>query len=231
MSNNKPRVTKEVFINSNGATNPAHAYARMDCMIDMLGHTDANGKLHSKIHFPTSDKDGLESLELVFRQAMTLAIKQDDVAQFRKSYVAMERILGIDMENYEGLDLHFPAEGKTINVSPAGLCLVCKAWSVVAEVFKLSLAHPGLAFRQGIDTPTQLIHCFGRWLIAPEFQSEVAGITQVANDAVFLFLSELKPTAQAQGLDLKPFIQGMLFLKQFPPLEQIFWTQYAILSV
>ena len=230
MSKNKPRVTKQVFNNSNCVANPADAYAQMDRMIDMLGHTDANGKLNSKIHLPTSDKDALESLERVFRQAMTLAINQHDVAQFRKAYVAMERILGIDMENYESMELHCPAGGLTINISPAGVCLAFKAWPVVAEVFKLSLAHPGLALRQGVDSPIQLILCFEIWLNSPELQSDVAEITQVANEAVFLFLSEVKPIAQAQGVDLKLYIQGLLFLKRFPLLEQIFWTQHAALS-
>lgn len=231
MSKNKSRPAKKVLIGSTGGAQPACAYQSMDAMIDMLGHTDANGQLHSKIDFSTSDKDGLHGLELVFRQAMTKAIKLHDVVQFRKSYVAMECILGIDMENYDGLELHFPAEGKTVNTSPSELCLAFQAWPVVAEVFKLSLAHTGLAIRQGIDTPTQLIYRFGSWLTSPNLQSEHAGITQVANEAVFLFLSELKPIAQAQGLDMKPFIQGIPFLKQFPLLEQIFWTQYAALSV
>ena len=142
-----------------------------------------------------------------------------------------DSILGIDMENYESLELHFPAEGETVNVSPSELCLTFKAWPIVAEVFKLSLAHTGLALRQAIDSPTQLIYRFGSWMAAPDLQSEVAGITQVASEAVFLFLSELKPIAQAQGKDLKPLIQGIPFLKQFPLLEQIFWTQYAALSV
>jgi hypothetical protein len=48
---------------------------------------------------------------------------------------------------------------------------------------------------------------------------------------VFLFLSEVKPIAQAQGVDLKLYIQGLVFLKRFPILEQIFWTQHAALSV
>jgi hypothetical protein len=231
MSKKKSRTTKQLFIDSKDPTAFTCAYQQLDAIIAMLGHVDANGKLHSKIHFPTSDKEVLESVERVIRQVMTLAINQHDVAQFRKAYVALERILGIDMENYEGLEVHCPAEGITINTSPAEACLAYKAWPVVAEVFKLSLAHPGLAFRQGIDTPTQLIHCFGRWLIAPEFQSEVAGITQVANEAVFLFLSEVKPIAQAQGVDLKLYIQGLVFLKRFPILEQIFWTQHAALSV
>lgn len=73
-------------------------------LIAMLGHYDAEGTLFSKIDFSTSDKDGLQGLELVLRQAMTKAIEQHDVGQFRKSYVAMERIQGIDMENYEGLE-------------------------------------------------------------------------------------------------------------------------------
>lgn len=231
MSKNKSRKHKHAVKPSTSIAQSTCAYQQMDAMIDMLGHTDANGQLHSKIDFSTSDKDGLQALELVFRQAMTKAIKLHDVAQFRKSYVALERILGIDMENYDGLELHFPAEGKTVHVSPSELCLTFKAWSIVSEVFKLSLAHTGLALRQAIDSPTQLIYRFGSWMAATDLQSEVAEITQVANEAVFLFLSELKPIAQAQGKDLKPLIQGIPFLKQFPPLEQIFWTQYAALSV
>lgn len=231
MSKYKPSKLKQVFIPSTGAVPSGSVYDAMDSMIAMLGHTDVHGKLHSKIDFSTSDKDGLEGLELVFRQAMTKAIQQQDVAQFRKAYDALERILGIDMENYEGLELHFPAEGETLNHSPSELCAAFKSWPIVAEVFKLSLAHTGPALRQAIDSPSQLIYRLGTWLIEPDLHSEVAEITQVANEAVFLFLSELKPIAQAQGLDLKPLIQGIPFLKQFPPLEQIFWTQYAALSV
>lgn len=231
MSQYKPSKHKQVFIPSTGAVPSGSAYDAMDGIIAMLGHTDAHGKLYSKIDFSTSDKDGLEGLELVFRQAMQKAIQEHDVPQFRKAYVAMDRILGIDMENYEGLELHFPEVGKTLNQSPSELCLDFKAWPIVAEVFKLSLAHTGSAIREGIDSPYQLIFRLGTWLIELDLHSEVAGITQVANEAVLLFLSELKPIAQAQGLDLKPLIQGIPFLKQFPPLEQIFWTQYAALSV
>ena len=231
MSKNKSRPAKQGSIRSTGTAQPACAYQSMDALIDLLGHTDANGQLHSKIDFPTSDTDALQGLELVFRQAMTKSIKQHDVVQFRKAYIALERILGIDMENYEGLELHFPEAGKSLNCSPSELCPAFKAWPIVAEVFKLSLAHTGPAIRECIDSPSQLIFRLGSWLIAPELQSEVAGITQVAKEAVFLFLSELKPIAQAQGMDLKPLIQGIPFLKQFPPLEKIFWTQYAALSV
>lgn len=231
MSKNKPSKHKQVFIPSTGAVPCSSAYDAMDSIIAMLGRTAANGTLYSKISFSTSDKDGLESLELVFRQAMQKAIQEHDVPQFRKAYVAMDRILGIDMENYEGLEWHFPAEGKTANVSPSELCMAFKAWPIVTEIFKLSLAHTGPAIRECIDSPSQLIYRLGTWLIEPDLHSEVAGITQVANEAVLLFLSELKPIAQAQGLDLKPLIQGIPFFKQFPPLEQIFWTQYAALSV
>ena len=231
MSKKKSRKHKQVHSPSAGSAQPTCAYQSMDAMIDMLGHIDANGKLHSKIDFPTSDKDALHGLELVFRQAITKSIKQHDVAQFRKAYIAMERILGIDMENYEGLELYFPAAGKSLNCSPSELCPAFKAWPIVAEIFKLSLAHTGPAIRECLDSPSQLIFRLGSWTIEPELQSELAGITQVANEAVFLFLSELKPIAQAQGIDLKPIIQGIPFLKKFPPLEQIFWTQYAALSV
>ncbi len=230
MSKNKSSKHKSVSTPPAGAIPSGSAYDQMDNLIAMLGHTAANGTLYSKISFSTSDKDGLDGLELVFRQAMQKAIQEHDVPQFRKAYVAMDRILGIDLENYEGLVLHFPAEGKTLNQSPSELCLAFKAWPIVAEIFKLSLAHTGLALRQAIDSPAQLFYRLGTWLIAPDLHSEVAGITQVANEAVFLFLSELKPIAQAQGLDLKPLIQGIPFLKQLPPLEQIFWTQYAALS-
>lgn len=231
MSKNKSRKTKQVFLGSTGGAQPTCAYKQMDTMIAMLGHTDANGNLHSKIDFPTSDKDGLQGLEFVFRQAMTKAIMQQDVGQFRKAYVAMERIFGIDMENYEGLELHFPAEGKSVNISPSELCLAFKAWPIVAEVFKLSLAHTGPVIRPGIDSPSQLIFRLGSWLIESDLHSELTGITQVANEAVTLFLAEVKPVAQADGLDLKKLIQGIPFLKQFPPLEQIFWTQYAAMPV
>ena len=231
MSKNKPSKHKQVFIPSTGAVPSGSVYDAMDSMIAMLGHTDAHGKLHSKIDFSTSDKDGLEGVELVFRQAMHQAIMDHDIPECRKAYVAMERILGIDMENYEGLEWHFPAEGKTANLSPSELCMAFKAWPIVTEIFKLSLAHTGLAIREGIDSPSQLIYRLGTWLIEPDLHSEIAGITQVANEAVLLFLSELKPIAQAQGLDLKPLIQGIPFLKQFPLLEQIFWTQYEALSV
>lgn len=231
MSKNKSSTTKQVFIPSAGSPPSGSAYDAMDSIIAMLGHTAANGTLYSKISFSTSDKDGLESLELVFRQAMQKAIQEHDVPQFRKAYVAMDRILGIDMENYEGMELHFPAVGKTLNQSPSELCLAFKAWPIVAEVFKLSLAHTGSAIREGIDSPYQLIFRLGTWLIDPDLHGEVAGITQVANEVVFLFLAEVKPIAQTNGLDLKKLIQGIPFLKQFPPLEQIFWTQYAAISV
>ena len=233
MSKNKSSKHKPVSTPSTGAIPSGSAYDALDNLIATLEHTAADETLYSKTSFSTLDKDGLEGLEgleLVFRQAMTKAIKQHDVSQFRKSYVAMERILGIDMENYEGLEWHFPAEGKTANVSPSELCMAFKAWPIVAEVFKLSLAHTGPAIRECIDSPSQLIFRLGSWTIAPELQSELAGITQVANEAVFLFLSELKLISQAQGMDLKPLIQKIPFLKQFPLLEQIFWTQYAALS-
>lgn len=231
MSTNKSRKHQHARTSSTSGAQPTCAYAQMDSMIAMLGHTDANGNLHSKIDFSTSDKDGLQGLELVFRQAMTKAIKQHDVPQFRKAYVAMERILGIDMENYEGLVLHFPAEGKTLNQSPSELCLAFNAWPIVTEIFKLSLAHSGLILRTGIDSPSQLIFRLGSWLIESDLHSELAGITLVANEVVKLFLAEVKPVAKANGHDLKTLIQGIPFLKQFPPLEQVFWTQYAAMPV
>ena len=230
MSKKKSSAAVQVSMTPIESTQITCPYEAMDAMIDMLGCMDANGQLRSKIHFPTSDKDGLHALELVFRQGMTKAIKENNVAQFRKSYVAMEGLLGIDMENYEGLELHFPGEGKFINCSPSELCPAFKAWPIVAEVFKLSLAHTGSAIRDDIDSPSHLIFRLGSWLIEPTLQSEVAEIKQVANEAVFLFLSEIKPIIEAQGKDLKPIIEQIPFLKKFPPLEEIFWTQFEALS-
>lgn len=230
MSKNKSPKHKHADTPSTSIAKPTCAYAQLDAMIAMLGHTAVDGTLYSKISFSTSDKDGLKGLEMVFRQAMHKAIQEHDVPQFRKAYVAMERILGINMENYEGLELYFPAAGKSINCSPSELCPAFKAWPIVTEIFKLSLAHTGPAIRECIDSPSQLIFRLGSWTTAPELQSELAGITQVANEAVFLFLSELKPISQSQGMDLKTLIQEIPFLKQFPLLEQIFWMQYAALS-
>ena len=231
MPKSKTRKHKKTHTPSKGCAKPANAYKAMDAMITMLGHTDAGGTLHSKISFATSDTDALQGLELVFRQTMTKAIQENNVTEFRKSYEAMERILGIDMENYEGLELHFPAAGKSLNASPSELCLAFKAWPIVSEIFKLSLAHTGPIIRQKIDSPSQLIYRLGSWLVDPDLQVNVAEITQLANEAVSLFLAEVQPIAKAKGIDMKHLIQGIPFLKQFPPLKQIFWTQYAALSV
>jgi len=231
MSKNKSRKHKQVHIPSAGSAQPTCAYAQMDGVIAMLGHTDVNGNLHSKIDFSTSDKKGLQGLELVFRQAMTKAIKQHDVDQFRKSYVAMERILGIDMENYEGLELHFPEAGKIVNHSPSELCLAFKAWPIYAEVFQLSLAHPGVFHRTDLDSPLHLLFRLGSWLKEPELQSELADITQLTKDVVDHFLIELKPTLLAYGLELKTVIHAVPFLKELPLLEKIVWTQYAAMPV
>ena len=231
MPKSKTRQHTKTHIPSTGGAQPADAYKAMDAMIAMLGHTDAHGTLHSKISFATSDTDALQGLELVFRQSMTKAIQENNVAEFRKSYVAMERILGVDMENYESLELHFAANGVTLKVAPSELCLAFKAWPIVSEIFKLSLAHTGPVIREKIDSPSQLIFRLGSWLIEPDLQADTAEITQIANEAVSLFLAEVQPIARAKCIDMKLLIQGIPFLKQFPPLEQIFWTQYAALSV
>lgn len=141
MSKNKPRVTTQVFVNPAGTSTTTCVYTQVDYLITLFGYPDANGMLHSKINFLSSDKHGMQGLELVFRKAMSKAIQQYDLVQFRKTYVSMERIMGIDMEKYVRLELHFPSAGKTVHVSPSKLCGAFKAWSIVAEVFKLGMAH------------------------------------------------------------------------------------------
>ena len=227
MSKYKPSKLKQVFTPNANAIPTGSADANLDSIIAMLGHTDAHGKLHSKIDFSTSDKDGLEGVELVFRQAMQQAIMDHDIPELRKAYVAMERILGINMETYERFERHFPAEGQTLKNSPSEMCLSFKAWPIFLEIFKLSTAHDGLLTRMEIDSPLHLLFRLGSWLIDSDLQSEYAGITQLAKDVVDHFLITVKPAALANGLDLKAVIESLLFLKKFPPLEQVFWTQYA----
>lgn len=230
MSKKKPRVTTQVFVNPASTATTTCVYTQVDYLITLFGYTDANGMLHSMINFLSSDKDGLQGLELVFRKAMSKAIQQYDLVQFRKTYVALERIMGIDMEKYVRLELHFPSAGKTVHVSPSELCGAFKAWPIVVEVFKLGMAHNGPIIRENIDSPSQIIYRLGNWLVDPVFKSEITRITQITHEVVSIFLAELKPFAQAKEWDLKSIIQGIPFLKQFPPLEKIFWTQYAALS-